>query len=63
MRPVRLAIGIILILYTAAKVYLAFHNPNIGPELMADATLATLATIGAIACFAAAVKTGKQKSE
>jgi len=59
MRYILLAVGIILIFYASAKVFLVFHRPNVGPELMADATLAVL---GAIVCFAVSAKSGKKKS-
>src|ERR1051325_3027380 len=55
MRYIFVSIGSILVLYATAKVYLVFQHPNVGPELMADATLAAL---GAIVCFAVSVKVG-----
>lgn len=60
MRYILLAIGIVLILLAALKVYVVFQRPNVGPELMADATMLTL---GAIACFAIFTKVGKKKEE
>ena len=60
MRYTLLAVGIALILYATAKVYLVFQRPNVGPELMADATFAVL---GAIVCFAVAAKEGMKKSD
>jgi hypothetical protein len=58
MRYIFIPIGLGLVLYAAAKVYLVFHHPNVGPALMADATLGML---GAILCFAAFVKTKGKK--
>lgn len=58
MRYLFVPVGILLTLYAVAKVYLAFHRPQVGPELIADATLAVL---GAVVCFAIFAKVGKTK--
>jgi hypothetical protein len=53
MRYMLMLTGAILILFAGFKTYVVFHGSDIGPEMMADATLAA---IGAIACFAIAAK-------
>jgi len=58
MRYIFLVIGIILALLAALKFYFVFERPNVGPELMADATMFAL---GAIVCFAIFAKIGKKK--
>jgi hypothetical protein len=55
-----LAISIILIFLASLQIYAAFHLVNVGPRLIADATMLTL---GAIACIALFVKTGKGTSK
>ena len=60
MRYIFVAVGLILILFAAAKVYLVFHGAKHGTELMTDATLAVL---GAIAFFAGSAKIGKKKPD
>jgi uncharacterized membrane protein len=59
MRYIFLVIGIVLLLLGALKVYGVFLRPNVGPELMADATFRAL---GAIVCFAIFAKSGKKKT-
>jgi len=58
MRYIFLVIGIILILLAALKVHIVFQRPNIGAELMADATLMAL---GAAVCFVLFKKIGRNK--
>jgi hypothetical protein len=59
MRYLLLVAAIILALLAALKTFVAVKHPNVGPELLTDATLLTL---GAIACVAAFSKLGKKKS-
>jgi hypothetical protein len=59
MRYLLLIPSIILVLLAVLKVYLVFKNPNVGPELMADATMLS---IGAIIFLAIFWKLGKKKS-
>jgi hypothetical protein len=42
-------VGVLLVLFAGAKTYFVFQKPDVGPELMADATVAVL---GAVFCFA-----------
>ena len=58
MRYILLAVGISLVLYATLKKYLVFHRPNVGPELMADTTLAV---IGGIVYFCRICEGGKKK--
>jgi hypothetical protein len=60
MRYLLAFIGILLIAFAGLKTYVVFHRPDIGPEMMADATMAAL---GAIVCFAIAAKLKKRQSE
>jgi hypothetical protein len=59
MRYILLLIGFVLLLLAAFKVYGVFLHPNVGPELMAEATLRVL---GAIVLFAVFAKTRKKEA-
>jgi hypothetical protein len=50
-------VGVLLIGFAGLKTYVVFHRPDIGPEMMADATMAALF---AIVCFAIASKLKKR---
>ena len=52
-------VGILLIAFAGLKTYVVFKRPDIGPEMMADATIAAL---GGIICFVIAAKL-KKRSE
>lgn len=59
MRYILVFVGILLIGFAGLKTYVVFHRPDIGPEMMADATMAAL---GGIVCFTIAAKL-KKRSE
>ena len=46
--------------FAGLKTYVVFHRPDIGPEMMADATIAAL---GAIVCFAIGAKLKNRQSQ
>jgi hypothetical protein len=60
MRYVLMLVGLLLFLFAGLKTYVVFHRPDIGPEMMADATIAAL---GGIVCFAIAAKLKKGRAE
>jgi hypothetical protein len=57
MRYILAFVGILLIGFAVLKTYVVFHRPDIGPEMMADASIAAL---GGIVCFAIASKLKKR---
>jgi hypothetical protein len=59
MRYVLALVGILLMAFAGLKTYIVFKRPDIGPEMLADATMAVL---GGIVCFAVAARL-KKRSE
>lgn len=59
MRYILALVGILLMAFAGLKTYVVFKRPDIGPEMLADATVAAL---GGIVCFAVAAKL-KKRSE
>jgi hypothetical protein len=57
MRHILTVFGILLLGFAGLKTYVVFHRPDIGPEMMADATFAVLV---AIVCFAIGAKLKKR---
>ena len=57
MRCLLLVPCVVLALLAALKVFLVFKNPNVGPALMADATMLTMGAIIFLVVFS---KLGKK---
>jgi hypothetical protein len=58
MKYVLIFAGLLLMAFAGLKTYVVFHRPDIGPEMMADATMAAL---GGIVCFAVGAKLKKRQ--